>query len=38
MIPVKLRLRNFMCYRDGVPELRLEGLHVALPVRGERRG
>ena len=29
MIPVKLRLRNFMCYRDGVPELRLEGLHVA---------
>ena len=29
MIPVKLRLRNFMCYRDGVPELHLEGLHVA---------
>ena len=29
MIPVKLRLRNFMCYRDGVPDLHLEGLHVA---------
>ncbi|MBE0415658.1 MAG: SMC family ATPase [Dehalococcoidia bacterium] len=29
MIPVKLRLRNFMCYREGVPPLSFEGLHVA---------
>ncbi len=29
MIPIKLRLRNFMCYRDAVPELHLEGLHIA---------
>lgn len=29
MIPTKLRLRNFMCYRDDVPPLLLEGLHVA---------
>ena len=29
MIPVKLRLRNFMCYRDNAPELLLEGVHVA---------
>ena len=29
MIPVKLRLRNFMPYRDSVPVLDLEGLHIA---------
>ena len=29
MIPAKLRLRNFMCYRDDVPPLLLEGVHVA---------
>ncbi|HLC23924.1 MAG TPA: SMC family ATPase, partial [Dehalococcoidia bacterium] len=29
MIPLKLRLRNFMCYRDNVPPLSLEGVHVA---------
>lgn len=29
MIPVKLRLRNFMCYRDNVPTLLLENIHVA---------
>ncbi|MEE9285332.1 MAG: SMC family ATPase [Dehalococcoidia bacterium] len=29
MIPVKLRLRNFMCYRDDVPTLLLESIHVA---------
>ncbi len=29
MIPTKLRLRNFMCYTDEVPELVLDGLHVA---------
>jgi exonuclease SbcC len=29
MIPIKLALRNFMCYRDSVPPLRFEGFHVA---------
>ncbi|MFH1484507.1 MAG: SMC family ATPase [Chloroflexota bacterium] len=29
MIPVKLSLRNFMCYRDSVPVLDFEGIHVA---------
>ncbi len=29
MIPVKLRLKNFMCYRDNVPPLSFEGIHVA---------
>ena len=29
MIPAKLRLRNFMCYRDNVPPLLLDGVHVA---------
>ena len=29
MIPTRLRLRNFMCYTDEVPELVLDGLHVA---------
>ncbi|MEE8174192.1 MAG: SMC family ATPase [Dehalococcoidia bacterium] len=29
MIPVKLAVRNFMCYRDNVPPLSLEGIHVA---------
>ena len=28
MIPVKLRLRNFMCYREDVPVLNLDGLHI----------
>ena len=28
MIPVKLRLRNFMCYRENVPVLNLEGLRI----------
>ena len=27
MIPIRLALRNFMCYREG--ELSFEGLHVA---------
>jgi len=27
MIPVKLKLRNFMCYRDNVPVLSFEGIH-----------
>ncbi|MBI4297483.1 MAG: SMC family ATPase [Chloroflexi bacterium] len=29
MIPLRLSLRNFMCYREGVPTLDLEGVHVA---------
>jgi exonuclease SbcC len=29
MIPVKLKMRNFMCYRDNVPPLVFDGLHLA---------
>ena len=29
MIPVKLSMRNFMCYRDNVPPLSLAGIHTA---------
>ena len=29
MIPLKLRLKNFMCYRDVPDPLALEGIHVA---------
>ena len=29
MIPLKLTLKNFLCYRDNVPSLSLEGVHVA---------
>lgn len=29
MIPYELTLRNFMCYRDNLPPLQLDGLHVA---------
>jgi exonuclease SbcC len=29
MIPVRLKLNNFMCYRDSVPELHFDGVHVA---------
>ena len=29
MIPIRLTLKNFMCYRDNVPTLDLEGIHVA---------
>jgi len=29
LIPVKLRLRNFMCYGDNVSPLSFEGIHVA---------
>src|SRR3989304_280376 len=29
MIPIKLALRNFMCYRDNVPPLRFTGVRVA---------
>ena len=29
MVPLRLTLKNFMCYRDSVPELDLESIHVA---------
>jgi DNA repair protein SbcC/Rad50 len=29
VIPVRLRVRNFMCYRDNVPPLDFEGIHLA---------
>jgi exonuclease SbcC len=29
MIPVRLKLRNFMCYRDNVPSLDFTGIHLA---------
>ena len=29
MIPLRLTVNNFMCYRDNVPPLDLEGIHVA---------
>ena len=29
MIPVKLSMRNFMCYRDDVPPLHFDGIHLA---------
>ena len=29
MIPLKLTVRNFLCYRDDVPPLDLRGVHVA---------
>jgi exonuclease SbcC len=29
MIPVKLSMRNFMCYRDSVPPLNFDGIHTA---------
>jgi exonuclease SbcC len=29
MIPLKLKMRNFMCYRENVPPLSFEGIHTA---------
>jgi len=29
MIPIKLAMRNFMCYRDDVPHLYFDGIHTA---------
>ncbi|MGD9317059.1 MAG: SMC family ATPase, partial [Anaerolineae bacterium] len=29
MIPLQLRVRNFMCYRDNVPKLDFDGIHLA---------
>jgi len=38
MIPIKLALRNFMCYRDNVPPLHFEGIHTACISGNERQG
>ena len=29
LIPLKLTVKNFMCYRDNVPTLDLESIHIA---------
>jgi exonuclease SbcC len=29
MIPIQLKLRNFMCYRDNVPPINFESIHTA---------
>lgn len=29
MIPIKLKMRNFMCYRDDIPPLDFTGIHTA---------
>jgi exonuclease SbcC len=29
MIPSKLKIKNFMCYRDKVPALSFDGVHIA---------
>jgi exonuclease SbcC len=29
MIPIKLALRNFMCYRDNIPPISFDGIHTA---------
>jgi len=29
MIPIKLKMHNFMCYRDNVPPLLFDGIHTA---------
>jgi DNA repair exonuclease SbcCD ATPase subunit len=29
MIPVRLKMRNFMCYREDVPPLSFDGIHTA---------
>jgi len=29
MIPIKLKIRNFMCYRDNTPPLHFDGIHTA---------
>ena len=30
MIPIMLKMRNFMCYRDNVPPLSFGGIHTKL--------
>ncbi len=38
MIPVKLSMRNFMCYRDNVPPLDFTGIHLACLSGGNGNG
>ena len=38
MIPLQLSLRNFLCYRDGLPPLDLRGVHVACLCGGNGHG
>ncbi|MFC2023774.1 AAA family ATPase [Chloroflexota bacterium] len=38
MIPVRLRVRNFMCYRDDVAPLEFEGIHLACLTGGNGHG
>ena len=38
MIPTRLTVKNFMCYRDGVPPLVLDGIHVACLCGGNGHG
>ena len=38
MIPLRLTVKNFMCYRDNVPPLDLEGIHVACLCGGNGHG
>ena len=38
MIPIRLTLKNFLCYREGVPPLDFTGLHVACLCGGNGHG
>jgi exonuclease SbcC len=38
VIPLQLRVRNFMCYREGVPPLDFEGIHLACLTGGNGHG
>ena len=38
MIPLKLRMRNFMCYSEDVPPLDLSDIHVACLVGDNGHG
>ena len=35
MIPLKLTVKNFLCYRDNVPTLDLEGIHLEMSNNGD---
>jgi exonuclease SbcC len=38
MIPLRLRVRNFMCYRDNVPPLDFDGIHLACLIGANGHG
>ena len=38
MVPVKLSIKNFMCYRDNVALLSFSGVHVACLCGGNGSG